>query len=961
MRKRVIAAIAALMSCVLAEAQTPDALKVQTFTLSNGMEVWINEDHSQPVTFGAVVVKAGAKDCPETGIAHYFEHIMFKGTQNIGTIDYDAEKVYLDSISMKYDELAATTDDSIRNLIQMDINRLNIKASDYAIPNEFNNLISECGGSNLNAYTSPDITVYHNEFVSSYFEQWAELNSERLIDPVFRLFQSELETVYEEKNRSDNQIMSAFRDRILEDGFNGSPYQYPVIGTTANLKNPQLSKMSDFFNKYYVANNMGIMLTGDVNAEQALPILEKSFGRIRKGEPNRFSMQELPAYNGRKEVIALAKVPIVKINAICFRAPAQKDQECLPMSLMAYLLNNSEGTGLLDKLTTDKKLLAAMCMYPDLAFNEAGLFPILILPKILFQSNKKAEQRVMAVINDLKSGNFDDDFFESCKLSYKRQLISSLESKEARMAEMIDAFAQGKKWEDVVAEADIISNLTKDDIVRMANKYLGDNYLVIRKKFGDPEKDHLQKPPYKSVVPANRAASSAYAQALKAEAEEVAYPQPYIDFENDATQIQITPDAVLYSVENPVNDVFNLRITYPVGLIARPELERVTEYLTLLGTDKMSYDEHRMALQKIGGSIWFGVDEDDFTINITGFDENLEQTLAIAADLINSPKSDKTKLSIIKENDQTNRIMGKRDASTLSDALIKYAVSKEQSSYLADKGKITDEVLMAAYDYVKSNACFISYSGTLEPGQVADILKGKLQLEKSVIPFNGYPQRQVVPGNSPKIYFVQKSKATQSDINALVPAGFLKDMRSRQMASAYSNYLGGGMGSLLFQEIREFRSYAYASSSAFIRPDYDKRESVQAYLRAYTGTQGDKTLDVMHIMDSLITGTPFHEERIERNKKELTFDQIVGMPTFRDIGSYIIYERNIGYDHDPSKDFFENIKSMDAAALNEFWKNSVADKPVVWTIVGDKKQFNLDETAHRFGDISELKASDIIK
>ena len=135
------------------QAGQPEALNVKTFTLSNGMTVWINEDHSQPTAYGAVVVKAGAKDCPETGIAHYFEHMMFKGTDKIGTIDYAAEKPYLDSIAVKYDELAETTDEEERKAIQMEINRLNIAASDYAIPNEYNNLITQCGGSGLNAYT----------------------------------------------------------------------------------------------------------------------------------------------------------------------------------------------------------------------------------------------------------------------------------------------------------------------------------------------------------------------------------------------------------------------------------------------------------------------------------------------------------------------------------------------------------------------------------------------------------------------------------------------------------------------------------------------------------------------------------------------------------------------------------------------------------------------------------------
>ena len=191
-------------------AQKPTSLEVKELQLSNGMTVWLNEDHSQPKIFGAVVVNAGAKDCPNTGIAHYFEHILFKGTETIGTIDYAQEKPWLDSISSCYDQLASTKDEQQRSVIQQDINRLSQKAGEYAIPNEFNRLISKYGGSNLNAATSWDYTYYHNSFTPQYLEHWCWLNSERLINPVFRLFQGELETVYEEKNMyADDMLATA--------------------------------------------------------------------------------------------------------------------------------------------------------------------------------------------------------------------------------------------------------------------------------------------------------------------------------------------------------------------------------------------------------------------------------------------------------------------------------------------------------------------------------------------------------------------------------------------------------------------------------------------------------------------------------------------------------------------------------------------------------------------------------
>ena len=269
-------------------------LEVRELKLSNGLTVWLNEDHSQPKVYGALVVKAGAKDCPNTGIAHYLEHVLFKGTQRIGTVDYEKEKVWLDSISMKYNELSqtnemvngqrSTVNAEKRLAIQADISRLSLRAADYAIPNEFDRLISKYGGSALNASTSWDVTEYHNTFSPQFLEQWCELNSERMLNPVFRLFQGELETVYEEKNRAADDIATAAVERVMAKAFEGHPYQYPIIGSTENLKNPRLSDMEDFFRKYYVAGNMGLMLSGDFTADNIMPLLERTFGRLPKSE-----------------------------------------------------------------------------------------------------------------------------------------------------------------------------------------------------------------------------------------------------------------------------------------------------------------------------------------------------------------------------------------------------------------------------------------------------------------------------------------------------------------------------------------------------------------------------------------------------------------------------------------------------------------------------------------------------
>ena len=171
---------------------TENPLNVHTFILDNGLTVYLNEDHNTTSVFGAVAVRGGGKRDPKdaTGIAHYLEHLLFKGTQDMGTINFELEKVYLDSIELKYEELGSTSDENERMKIQSDINKLSVKATEYAIPNEFDRLIEGMGGSWINAFTSNDAIVYLNKFPGNQMEKWLEIYSHRFINPVFRLFQS---------------------------------------------------------------------------------------------------------------------------------------------------------------------------------------------------------------------------------------------------------------------------------------------------------------------------------------------------------------------------------------------------------------------------------------------------------------------------------------------------------------------------------------------------------------------------------------------------------------------------------------------------------------------------------------------------------------------------------------------------------------------------------------------------
>ena len=369
MKRFFLLGVVALISLIAGAQESP--LAVYQTELSNGMQVWVNRDASQPIVYGAVVVRAGAKDCPDTGLAHYLEHLLFKGTEELGTVDYQAEKVWLDSIAACYDRLALTADEMERKAIQQEINKLSQKAADYAIPNEYDRLIARFGGTGLNAGTSYDYTFYYNTFSPQYLEQWAELNSHRMLHPVFRLFQGELETVYEEKNRSaDNTLQAPLFEMIKE--FSGSnPYSYQVIGSTENLKNPRLGEMMAFFKKYYVGCNMGLILSGDIDPEGLEPLLERTFGRIPRGEQPEKAPVEVEPFADVRNVKIKANIPLVKIAVYAFNGPTDMEADAVALDLATGLLSNSFSSGLLDSLATSHKLMMAGAMRVPM-FNEMG-------------------------------------------------------------------------------------------------------------------------------------------------------------------------------------------------------------------------------------------------------------------------------------------------------------------------------------------------------------------------------------------------------------------------------------------------------------------------------------------------------------------------------------------------------------------------------------------------------------
>ena len=952
-----------VFACCSYQSQAEDlnALKVKEYRLENGLTVWLNEDHSQPKVFGAVVVKAGAKDCPDTGIAHYFEHMMFKGTDRIGTLDYESEKVLLDSIAMKYDELAMTEDTAARARLQKEINELSIRSSEYVIPNEFNRLINRFGGSGLNAATSYDATIYFNTFSPQYMVQWAEINSERLINPVFRLFQSELETVYEEKNMYGDFIGGQVMDTLMARYFGPHPYAYPIIGSTKNLKNPRLTEMHKFFEDYYVASNMALILSGDFDAQQVMPILEKAFSRIRSGNAPKQEKVMLPPFNGRETMKVKFPIPFIKAMGLGFRGVSANHEDQVALNIAVNLLNNSNGTGYLDKLMVEHKLMGALAINESM--NEAGILAVAIMPKLLIQSYSSAEKMVWDEINRVKNGDFSDEMFNSLKLEQKRQYASSLENIDSRATIMMNLFSQGKSWNDYLNEVARIESITKEDVVRVAQKYFSNNYLCVTKSTGKYPKDNLPKPAFSPVVPRNADASSSYAKQLEKIPEQQVAPR-IIDFEKDVKTSKLTPLVTLYTTPNPLNDIFTLNISYGIGALEQPELMQLTNYLQLLGTESLSFEQFRSRLQSIGSTLAFDVTSDAFVMKVTGFDNHIDETMELVGDFIRHAKADDKKLRQIVDDAKVSEKAFFKSGDNVASALLEQVKYGDQSRYLRKLSlsqikKLKGKDMLAIYDKVRSVQCDLHYCGTLPVEKVIGTIRQHLPLERTTVASNSPYYRELKQYDRPTVFFIDMPDMAQSIVYGYVKGDPVDDKASRHASRLFSVYFGGDMSSLMFQEIREFRSFAYRTSGRYQLPNHAHKGTAGSFT-AMLSTQSDKTLDALGVLDSLIREMPLKPERMEAVKQTLVNRINNDYPPFRNLSEKVASTRMEGFDRDPAEEFLRDIATMDMQDISRFYREQISGRPVVYVIAGNRKHIDMKKLA-KYGTIIKVKKKDIYK
>ncbi len=939
-------------TCLFAQGE----LKTKTFHLDNGLKVVMCEDHSQPEIYGAVYVHAGSKNDPvdATGMAHYFEHIMFKGTDKIGTTNWEAEKVFLDSIDLMYDRLHETTDVAERQAIQQKINALSQKSAEYAIPNEVDVILTQMGGKSLNAGTSYDQTMYFNTFPSNQLSKWMDVYVERFRNPVFRLFQSELETVYEEKNMYGDNPISAFQEYLFHEAFGEHPYGRPVIGYTEHLKNPQTSKMREFYNTYYVANNMTLILVGDFDIDATEPMVAEKFGTWRSKELPKQPTYNLPKFNG--PTVKEVKMTPIKMGALIFPGVKNSDPDMLPLSLACNIFANGE-TGLMDKLMKDGKIMAAIML--PLSLEDCGGNVMIYIPKLLGQSHENAEELIFGCIDRLKKGDFSDDLFEAMRMSMLTDRLKETESLNDLASLFLELETSGQTYEEYLAETERLKTITKDEVVAIANKYFGNDYLDVRSKMGFPAKDKVDKPNWKPIQAKNTEAKSDFAKAIEAQQVPEVEPQ-VIKFGEDVVITEVNDSFKLFSTINPCNELFDLKLVFNYGTFNNPDLSLAVSYFQMQGTTTQSPEEFALQLQKLGASVDFYTSDNQFTVHLTGFEKDLNNILALCHSKLQNPSNEEKYIETLVEGEKTGFSTQREDASTWAQAVREYAMYGDQSNYLnhatiKEWSKKSGESLLAEVAEALKYDGHVFYSGNTQPELVVDMLKKNGLVKPNAI--KGQEKIRVEKKYiEPQVFIASNKKFRQSNIYFYVPGEKL-NLKDEALASVFSKYFGTDMYSIVFQEIREFRSLGY---TAYANYRYDYLERKPGNLFGFLGTQSDKTLDGMNAFKDLIVNMPVRMEKFNASKEALLKARASDYIGFRDMPSSVQNWMKKGYDHDPRGEVTEIIRNTTFGDVQGFYDRLIKNRPVIIMMSGNEKQIDKKELG-KFGTVTKLKYKDIIK
>lgn len=932
-----------------------DPSETRFYTLENGLTVILSPSNKEPRIQTFIAIKAGSKTDPatHTGLAHYLEHMLFKGTDKYGSLDWEKEKPLLDKIESLYEEYNSTTDESERKLIYQEIDRVSGQAAKYAIANEYDKIMSGMGAQGTNAFTSVEQTVYTEDIPSNVVDKFLTVQAERFRNPVLRLFHTELEAVYEEKNRSlDSDGSKVFEEMFAQLFPNNNYGKQTTIGTIEHLKNPSLVEIRKYYENYYVPNNMAIIMAGDFNPDDVIKSVAEKFAYMQ--------YKDVPVYEVglEKEITSPIQSevygPEPERLMFGYRFPGASSEDAKMLELVGEILTNG-AAGLIDLNLVQKQKLLGAYAFPYVLKD----YSVLLLGgnPLEGQSLDEVKALLLGEIDKLKSGDFSEDIITSIINNAKKGMLETNENYTSRAYELMDNFVLGTDWKDRLSQVKYLNKISKQDVVDFANKYFKDNYVAVYKLQG--EDDNVQKVEKPAITPVevNREAQSDFLIKI-AEMPENEITPLWLDFEEDIQRIEEDDFYPVLAVQNNDTELFELKYYFETGKWSNPMLSYATGYLNYIGTDTRTAEDISKEFYKLATDFQIWVNDEDMSIRIMGLQENFEASVRLFDELLKNCVADEEALLSYIDRVKKSRQNAKENKGAIMSGLRSYAMYGAKNPFNSvlsneELDNLTAEVLTQQIHTIANYKHSILYYGPKTADEITEIMKTVHPMPETFaeMPEATKFEQNVQTSNS---VLLAHYDMVQAEIFWVRNSDFYNEANVPTV-SLFNQYFGGGMESIVFQTIRESKALAYSTYARFNNPS---RKDRRTSFFAYVGTQADKFSEAVDGMNELLTELPKSDKAVENAKrnqiKTIASERIIGMDI---LNSYLSAKR-MGRDYDIRKHIYNKTGDFMFEDLQTFHKNEISGKPYTYCIVADEGKLNSSKLK-ALGTVKTLKLEEI--
>lgn len=918
-----------------------DPTKTLIYTLDNGLKVYLSVNKATPRITAHIAVNTGSRNDPAetTGLAHYLEHLMFKGSKQFGTTDYAAEEPYLNQISDLYEQYRTLTDPMERKAKYREIDSVSQIAAQYFIPNEYDKMMTAIGSTGTNAYTSYDVTCYVENIPSNEVERWAMVNADRFQNLVMRGFHTELEAVYEEKNISMTKDSRKSTEALLKKLFPAHPYgTQTTIGTQEHLKNPSQVNIRNYYNKYYVPDNIAICMAGDLDPHATIALIEKYFGGWKAGNDCK-----APAYAPMRDITAPQDTTVLghetEMTLLGWRLKGGADLQNDTITMVDMLLSNGT-VGLFDvELNQKMRILGGGTGLWNL--KDYSIFMMQGVPNE-GQQLEEVRDLMLGVLEKIKNGDWDGSLIKSIVENWRLSELDGMDNNRTRVDQMVDCFILGAPWAQRVHLADRLAKLTKEDIMRWTREHLDNGYVCTYKRKGEDTTIVKIDKPEITAIPSNRELRSKFIEEFsKMEVEPI---QPaFVDFSKDITLGETKNGLPVMYVQNTQDDRFKLSYLYEFGKEADQRYDIASNLYTLLGTSKKSVEQIKREFYDIACTFDIKVGERELKVNVSGLQHNMPKALKMMEDYIADLKPDTSIYNQFVEQEAKSRMESRTNQTSCYNALIQYGL-------YGPHNLLTDQL-------------GISELRATAPAVFTDLLKGLKGMKHSVTYWGPATLKELsaiigkshkvgkhladVPANKPYAKLptptseILVAPYNAKNINMRMISSEMKPLDTERMAviRLFNEYFGGSMNAVVFQELREARGLAYNANASYVMP---KEKGETEHYHQHIISQNDKMMDCIRVFREITDTMPQNEANF-RMAQQSIMKNICAERSIKDgpINKYLA-ARKLGIDSDPSLIYYRAVPALTLQDLVRFEQENVKGKPMRYLILGNDNELDME-------------------